>query len=54
MYGGGYIFLEPTKQETELHPDDPEKLAAFNTHIDSGEKVEPQDWMPYEYRRQLG
>jgi ring-1,2-phenylacetyl-CoA epoxidase subunit PaaA len=53
MYGGGYIFLEPTKQEIEQHQDDPEKLEAFERKIDSGEKIEPQDWMPYEYRRQL-
>lgn len=33
--------------------DDPEKLAAFESRIDRGDKVEPQDWMPTEYRRQL-
>ena len=39
MYGGGYIFLEPTKQEIEQHQDDPEKLDAFEKKIDSGEKI---------------
>ncbi|MBP9882338.1 MAG: 1,2-phenylacetyl-CoA epoxidase subunit A [Chitinophagales bacterium] len=53
MYGGGYIFTEPTQQELEEHADDPVLLAAFEATIDSGEKIEPQDWMPYEYRRQL-
>lgn len=53
MYGGGYIFTEPTAQESEDHVDDPVLLAAFETTINSGDKIEPQDWMPYEYRRQL-
>jgi ring-1,2-phenylacetyl-CoA epoxidase subunit PaaA len=29
------------------------KLAAFEARIASGEKIEPGDWMPDEYRRQL-
>lgn len=33
--------------------EDPEKLAAFQAKIDRGEKIEPHDWMPYDYRRQL-
>src|SRR6478672_5317085 len=53
MYGGGYIFLEPTQQELAEHQDDPEKLVAFEDRINRGEKIEPQDWMPFEYRRQL-
>lgn len=38
-----------------LKPQDenPEKLAAFEARIAHGEKIEPADWMPYEYRRQL-
>lgn len=31
----------------------PEQLAAFEARISSGEKIEPGDWMPAEYRRQL-
>ncbi len=31
----------------------PEKLAAFQAKIDRGEKIEPHDWMPADYRRQL-
>ncbi|MEO5931029.1 MAG: 1,2-phenylacetyl-CoA epoxidase subunit PaaA [Candidatus Kapaibacterium sp.] len=33
--------------------DDPELLAEFEARIDRGEKIEPHDWMPREYRRQL-
>ncbi|MDH3943521.1 MAG: 1,2-phenylacetyl-CoA epoxidase subunit A, partial [Anaerolineae bacterium] len=33
--------------------DDPEKLAEFEARIGRGEKIEPGDWMPVEYRRQL-
>ena len=32
---------------------DQDKLAAFEARIARGEKVEPGDWMPDEYRRQL-
>ncbi|MCA9941759.1 MAG: phenylacetate-CoA oxygenase subunit PaaI, partial [Anaerolineales bacterium] len=30
-----------------------EKLAEFEARIARGEKIEPGDWMPDEYRRQL-
>jgi len=30
-----------------------EKLAEFEARIDRGEKIEPGDWMPEEYRKQL-
>src|SRR5690349_14659169 len=33
--------------------EDPEKLGAFEARIAKGEKIEPGDWMPSEYRRQL-
>jgi ring-1,2-phenylacetyl-CoA epoxidase subunit PaaA len=53
MYGGGF-FIEPGKQEsTDKVADDPIKLAAFEAKIDRGDKIEPQDWMPADYRRQL-
>ncbi len=32
---------------------DEERLAAFEARIARGEKIEPGDWMPSEYRRQL-
>ncbi|MBI3141881.1 MAG: 1,2-phenylacetyl-CoA epoxidase subunit A [Bacteroidetes bacterium] len=51
MYGGGYL---PDDQKRHLPiAEDPDKLAAFETRIDRGDKVEPQDWMPTEYRKQL-
>lgn len=36
-----------------IEDEDPVKLAEFEARIERGEKIEPQDWMPYEYRRQL-
>lgn len=55
MYGGGYIFDEPNRNQLreEQQHDEPEKLAAFEARIANGEKIEPGDWMPAEYRRQL-
>ena len=49
MYGGGNTF-EGIKQG---QPEDPEKLAAFEARIERGEKIEPRDWMPQLYRKQL-
>jgi ring-1,2-phenylacetyl-CoA epoxidase subunit PaaA len=37
----------------DLHQEDPERLEAFQARIDAGEKIEPQDWMPFLYRKQL-
>jgi ring-1,2-phenylacetyl-CoA epoxidase subunit PaaA len=51
MYGGGYIAPEDKKQEAVQ--DDPEMLAAFEARIAAGEKIEPRDWMPHDYRKQL-
>ena len=51
MYGGGNIF-EPTKLE-EIQQEDQEKLGQFEARIGRGEKIEPADWMPSLYRRQL-
>ena len=33
--------------------EDPEKLEVFESRIARGEKIEPSDWMPAEYRKQL-
>ncbi len=54
MYGGGYIH-EEAEEKFKNPPveEDPEKLSIFEARIDRGEKIEPNDWMPYEYRRQL-
>jgi ring-1,2-phenylacetyl-CoA epoxidase subunit PaaA len=51
MYGGGTIF-ESTKLDG-LENEDPVKLAEFEARIARGEKIEPVDWMPALYRKQL-
>lgn len=51
MYGGGTIF--ESKGYKDLSLEDPEKLAEFQARIDRGEKIEPSDWMPDMYRKQL-
>ena len=52
MYGGGNIF-EPIDQNELLKDEDPIKLAEFESRIERGEKIEPADWMPKLYRKQL-
>jgi ring-1,2-phenylacetyl-CoA epoxidase subunit PaaA len=52
MYGSLSI-IEFDNQGTRLEDEDPVLLAEFEAKIEAGEKIEPQDWMPYEYRRQL-
>jgi ring-1,2-phenylacetyl-CoA epoxidase subunit PaaA len=37
----------------ETTPDDPAAVAAFEARIANGESIEPKDWMPERYRRQL-
>lgn len=37
----------------KVNEEDPEKLAEFEARIARGERIEPQDWMPFQYRRQL-
>ncbi|QMU29183.1 1,2-phenylacetyl-CoA epoxidase subunit PaaA [Adhaeribacter radiodurans] len=51
MYGGGSIF-EVKPGDTILN-EDPIILAAFEARIARGEKIEPMDWMPALYRKQL-
>jgi ring-1,2-phenylacetyl-CoA epoxidase subunit PaaA len=51
MYGGGNLF-EALKDDNLLN-EDPQQLAAFEDRIDRGEKIEPTDWMPQLYRKQL-
>ena len=38
---------------TQVHPDDADRTAAFEARIARGEVIEPKDWMPERYRRQL-
>src|SRR5919202_7128127 len=33
--------------------EDPERLAAFEARVAAGETIEPKDWMPERYRKQL-
>jgi len=47
MYGNTHI-----EKELVIN-DDPIKLIEFETRISSGDKIEPKDWMPVEYRKQL-
>src|SRR5580698_9757241 len=51
MYGNAYIDEKNANLSTAQ--DDPAKLAEFEARIDRGEKIEPHDWMPAEYRKQL-
>ncbi len=51
MYGGGYIFEESNNGNSEA--EDQKKLEHFEKKIAAGEKIEPTDWMPAEYRKQL-
>src|SRR6267142_2133610 len=48
-------LTEPTPMtQTRTAPaDDPAKVAAFEARIAAGESIEPKDWMPEKYRRQL-
>ncbi|HEY3251169.1 MAG TPA: 1,2-phenylacetyl-CoA epoxidase subunit PaaA [Ignavibacteria bacterium] len=52
MYGNAHI---ENKQNGKSITDgeDPVKLDEFEARIIRGEKIEPKDWMPREYRRQL-
>jgi ring-1,2-phenylacetyl-CoA epoxidase subunit PaaA len=52
MYGGGYIH-DDQKKKPEMQAEDPVLLAEFEARIARGEKIEPRDWMPADYRRQL-
>jgi ring-1,2-phenylacetyl-CoA epoxidase subunit PaaA len=52
MYGGGYIGGEEVLQQNQVQ-DDPVALAEFEARILAGDKIEPKDWMPADYRKQL-
>jgi ring-1,2-phenylacetyl-CoA epoxidase subunit PaaA len=43
----------PAKYGVPSDPDYNQRLAEFEARIHRGEKIEPGDWMPEEYRRQL-
>jgi ring-1,2-phenylacetyl-CoA epoxidase subunit PaaA len=52
MYGNSYVSPEEAARFNAT-AEEPEKLAAFEARIAKGEKIEPTDWMPTEYRKQL-
>ena len=41
------------EQKPQATPEDPARLAQFQARIDAGESIEPKDWMPERYRKQL-
>jgi ring-1,2-phenylacetyl-CoA epoxidase subunit PaaA len=41
------------EQKPPVETDDPAKVAAFEARIAAGESIEPKDWMPERYRKQL-
>jgi ring-1,2-phenylacetyl-CoA epoxidase subunit PaaA len=51
MYGGGNIFEGIHDQD--LTVEDPAQLSRFEDRIARGNKIEPSDWMPSLYRKQL-
>jgi len=44
--------MTPSQHQTAA-PDDPARVAAFEARVAAGETIEPKDWMPERYRRQL-
>ncbi|MCS6904855.1 MAG: 1,2-phenylacetyl-CoA epoxidase subunit PaaA [Bacteroidia bacterium] len=52
MYGN-LTIIEIDNFGKKIEEEDPIKLAEFEARIARGEKIEPQDWMPFEYRKQL-
>ena len=50
MYGN---ILNTEKLDVLTGDDDPIKLREFEARITSGDKIEPKDWMPSLYRKQL-
>jgi ring-1,2-phenylacetyl-CoA epoxidase subunit PaaA len=52
MYGSISV-VEVDNWGRKVEDENPELLAEFEARIERGEKIEPADWMPFEYRRQL-
>ena len=51
MYGN--LTLEKTNSKNFIENEDPVLLKEFEERIARSEKIEPKDWMPAEYRKQL-
>jgi ring-1,2-phenylacetyl-CoA epoxidase subunit PaaA len=45
--------MQPKTPVAETRQDDPDSVAAFEARIAAGESIEPKDWMPERYRKQL-
>ena len=52
MYGNALIENSPNTNKF-IEQEDPVLLKEFEDRIARGEKIEPKDWMPAEYRKQL-
>src|ERR1044072_8790837 len=39
--------------KSDVQPDDSGKFAEFEARLERGETIEPKDWMPEKYRKQL-
>src|SRR5499433_1880194 len=46
-------MLRTMDQKKPIAPEDPAREAEFNSRMGRGETVEPKDWMPDRYRKQL-
>lgn len=53
MYGNAYIDPQDLQNKNNQVEEDPQLLMEFQKKIDDGKKIEPSDWMPSAYRRQL-
>jgi ring-1,2-phenylacetyl-CoA epoxidase subunit PaaA len=53
VYGANVETKADRSAAQALPADDPAKLAEFEARIARGESIEPKDWMPEKYRRQL-
>lgn len=53
MYGSTNLTEQEAKRMNDTSAEDADKLQAFEDRIARGEKIEPDDWMPAEYRKQL-
>src|SRR4030065_1171863 len=47
------VMFEKPAESVQEESSEAEKLRSFEERIARGEKIEPGDWMPAEYRRQL-
>jgi ring-1,2-phenylacetyl-CoA epoxidase subunit PaaA len=43
----------PSAPPSTAPAESPERLAEFESRLDRGETIEPKDWMPERYRKQL-